>query len=521
VRVNVERRPGSTVSIDIFADDDEFAVAVDKAYRKIARDVTLPGFRKGKAPRHIIEGMIGRDAIVEEAGRDMMEDLYRRAFEQESLIPVGEPQVGLLQAEPIGFNVVIEVFPTVTLGDYRSVRVEPREVTVEESEVEDVLDQLQKTHAEFIPLETPRMPIDGDQIVIDMEVYDGEELFQPPATDSTFILGESAMFESIAEAIKMMMPGSTAELTLAFDEDDETVNPQLWGKTLRYVITLKEVNTRVLPERDDALAAKVGDFATFDELIDRIREDLLRNKAVETRAAVVTEVINAMAETCEVEVPKAMVDKEIESEVMQFRSRLAQQGIQLEQYLQTNRQTLEDLQEEIRPNAARRIRNSVVLQEIAKAEELVVTDEDIAGEIERMAGPAENADRLRTLYQSDYFRGLLENEMFDRKVSEHVVSIATEGRGAITGPGAELLEADRQPQQAGTASTPDEDGARVNGDVAAATLQQDAEVAPAAEAAASEDVAVTEGSAMAAEAVEAEMGETGDVAADAEKVNSA
>jgi trigger factor len=207
VRVNVERMPGSTVSVDIFAEDDEFAVAVDKAYRKIARDVTIPGFRRGKAPRHIIEGMIGRDAVIEEAGRDMMDDLYRRAIEQESIVPVGEPQVGILQAEPIGFNVVIEVFPTVTLGDYRSVRVEPREVDLEENEVEEILDRLQKTHAEFIPPDAPRMPIDGDQVVIDMSVYDGDELFQPAATDSTFILGESPMFESIADAIKMMMPG--------------------------------------------------------------------------------------------------------------------------------------------------------------------------------------------------------------------------------------------------------------------------------------------------------------------------
>jgi trigger factor len=518
------------VSVDIFADDDEFAVAVDKTYRKVARDITLPGFRKGKAPRHIIEGMIGRDAIVEEAGRDMMDDLYRRAIEQESLVPVSEPQVGLLQAEPIAFNVVVEVFPTVTLGDYQSVRVEPREVDIEESDVEDVLEQLQKTHAEFVAPEAARMPIDGDQIVIDMEVYEGDELFQPPATDSTFILGESSMFDTIAEAIKMMMPGSTAELTLAFEEDDTTVNPQLWGKTLRYVITLKEVNQRILPERDDELAAKVGDFESFDAMVERIREDLLRNKATETRAEVVTEVINAMAETCEVEVPTAMVDKEIESEVMQFRSRLAQQGVQLEQYLQSNQQSMEDLQEEVRPNAARRIRNSVVLQEIAKAEGVEVTEDDITSEIERLAGPSENPERLRTLYQSDYFRGLLESEVFDRKLTEHVVSIATEGRGAITGPGAELLKADQEPKPRAESAGDDsaesaveaEDvaGGEMSAEVAELSAETDEASEPAAETAAAESE-VADGSAMVAEAIEAETGDASEAMIDAEKTGSA
>lgn len=443
MRVNVERMPRSTVSVDIFADEDEFAVAVDKAFKKIARDVTIPGFRRGKAPRHIIEGMIGRDAIVEEAGRDMMDDLYRRAIEQESLVPISEPKVGILQDNPIGFNVQIEVFPTVTLGDYASVRVEPRDVDIDESEVEEVLSQLQKVHAAWLPVEEPRSPADGDQIVIDMEVYDGDELFQPPATDSTFVLGESPMFDSIVEAIKMMMPGSTAELTLAFEEGDSSVNPQLWDKTLRYVVTLKEVNYRVLAERDDELAAKSGSFESYDDMVEEIRRDLLRNKATEAQNEVTSEIINAMAEMAVVEIPQAMIEKEVDDELTQFRSRLAQQGMGYDDYLLMNGQTEEDLRDEMRPGAERRIRNSLVLQEIAKAENIEATPEAIDEEIERLAAPSENPERLRTLYQSEYFRGLLESEVFDRLLKERIVDIATEGSGAVTGRGAEALEAQR------------------------------------------------------------------------------
>ncbi|HYI16911.1 MAG TPA: trigger factor [Thermomicrobiales bacterium] len=457
MRVTVERMPGSVAEVDIFADDAEFSEAFNKAYRKIAREVAIPGFRKGKAPRHIIEGMIGRDAIVQQAGEDMMDDLFRRAIEQENLIPVGEPRVGILQPEPIGFKVVVEVYPEVKLGDYRSVRVEPKEVELEDSEVEEVIEQLQKTRATFEELETARQPMDGDQVILDYTVFEGEEQFQEPVEDAAFILGESGIFDSLAEAIKLMTPGTTAAVTLAFDDDDETVAPDLRGKELSYEITLKEVKRRVLPERDDELAKAAGDFETFDALLEQVQKDLLRNKATQTRNEAVTEIINAIAETSEVEIPSTMVEKEIDDELTQFRSRLAQQRVTLEQYLETEHQTMEELRDEIRPNAERRVRNTMVLQEIAKAEELEVTADDVSAEIERLIAGMQDPDRMREIYQSDHFRGLLENELYDRKLTDLVVDIATEGQGAVSGAGAEALKAAMEPPTpAATADTDEE-----------------------------------------------------------------
>lgn len=439
MRVTVERMPGSSVELEIYADEIEFAESYEKALRRVTRDVTVPGFRKGKAPRNIIEKMVGRDAIVDEAGREMMDDLYRRAIEQENLVPVGDPRVGILQAEPIGFQVTIEVFPTVTLGDYASVRVEPREIELEDSDVQEVLDQLQRQHSDWVSVAEPRSPRDGDKIVIDLAVFDGDESFQEPAEDSEFVLGETPLFDALIESIKMMQPGTTAELTLAFDDDDLSVNQALRGKSLRYVITLKDVQDRLMPELDDALAAKVGDFETFAAMHKQIEKDLLRNKATEARGEVATSVIDAMASVAEIDVPGSMVEKELEDELTQFRSRLAQQGLSLDEYLQANDQTMDDLREEMRPNAERRIRNSVVLQEIAKAEELIVTPEDIDAEIDRLAAGSESPERLKTLYQSEYFHGLLENELFDRMLTERVIAIATAGVGAVTGAGAAAL----------------------------------------------------------------------------------
>lgn len=489
MRVTVERLPGSSVELDIFADELEFAEAYEKTLRKVSRDVTIPGFRKGKAPRNLIEKMVGRDAIVDEAGRDMMDDLYRRAIEQENLVPVGEPRVGILQPEPLGFKVTIEVFPTVTLGDYAGVRVEPREVELEDSEVQEVLDQLQRQHSEWVSVEEARSPRDGDKIIIDLAVFDGEESFQEPAEDAEFILGESSLFEALIESIKMMQPGATAELTLAFEKDDLSVNQALRGKSLRYVITLKDVQERVMPELNDELAAKVGQFDSIAAMDEQIRKDLLRNKAMEARGEVATEVINAMAETAEIDVPGSMVEKELEDELTQFRSRLAQQGLNLDDYLQVNNQAMDDLREEMRPNAERRIRNSVVLQEIAKAEGVEVTAEDITAEIDRLATGSENPERLKTLYQSDYFRGLLENELFDRKLTERVIAIATDGRGAVTGSGAAALEAEFNPPAATADAAAGDETAAVDEDDAGEPTEGAADDAAEAEDAVDADVA--------------------------------
>lgn len=442
VKVTVERMPGSVVNLDISADPDEFSAAVDKTIKVVSRQANIQGFRPGKAPRHIVLQRIGRENIVAEAGRNMMDDLYQKALDQENLKPIAEPMVDIVQEEPLNFRVVVEVFPEVELNDYKSVRVEPREVDVDDEEVEEQLEALRKNFAEWVDLETPRQPKEGDQITIDLEVYEGDEEFQEPGQDAVFVLGESNLFEALEEAIRMMMPGATSELTLAFEEDDTSVRSELRGKTLRYNINLKEVKTRELPELDDEFAGQVGDFETIDEMMAELRSDTLRGKAQQARGEVINEIFDAFAEETTVTIPKTMIDTDLDDAINQLRSRLAQQGMNFETYLFSIDKTEEAMREDMRPDAERRVRNTLVLQEIGTAEELEVTDEDIEAEIEKLTEGQQNPEQMQQLYRSDYFRGLLQNEIQDRKLTDFVVELATEGQGPITGPGAEQLEAD-------------------------------------------------------------------------------
>jgi len=446
VKITVDRLPKSVVSIDIAADPEEFADALNSTMREVSRDAQIPGFRKGKAPRHIIERLIGREAIVAEAGRNMMDDLYRRALDEQDLQPVSEPQVDIYNEEPIAFKVVVEVFPTVELGDYKSVRAETREVDIEDDEVEEELQELLKNHAEWVDVEEERQPNDGEQVTIDLEVFEGDEPFQEPATDAVFVLGESNLFDSMVEALKMMVPGSSSEMILAFEEDDETVRPNMRGKTLRYAITLKKISRRDMPELNDEFAKNVNEqFETVDELREAVAEDLLRQKARRSRTEVFNEIVEGIVETSELQVPDTMIESELDDQINQLRSRLAQQGLDFEVYLASNGQTESELREELREDAGERVRNTLVMQEVAKAEGLEVTEEDFDAEIEKLVVGRPNPEQLRSLYGSEYFRGMLENELFDRKMTEMVIELGTEGKGAISGPGAELLEADEAP----------------------------------------------------------------------------
>jgi trigger factor len=267
----------------------------------------------------------------------------------------------------------------------------------------------------------------------------------PQAEDETIVLGETPLFESIVEAVKLMQPGTSGDLTLAFEEDDVTVGPELRGKTLRYEFTLKDVRRRDVPELTDELAATISEYDTVEAMTGRIRRDLLRSKANEARNEVVNQIIDDMTASATLEMPGALVDREIDEEINNTSARFSAQGLTYEDFLMAIGKTDEEYRNDMREGVETRLRRAIVLQEIAKAEGIEITDEDIDAEIDRVVGDAPNPERRRRLFSSEYFRTQLQNELYDRKLTERLIEIATEGRGAITGPGAEILEAGPEP----------------------------------------------------------------------------
>jgi len=384
VKLIVERKPESLVVFDITADDDEFAEAMTRAVRKVSRDVQVPGFRKGKAPRSMVERLYGREVFLREAADDVMERLYRDALKQEEITPVGEPSVEIVELEPVNFIVTIPVYPAIELGDYGSVRVDPVDAAVSESDVEDVIQRLQKGQSPWVEVADPRVPVEGDQVTIDYEVMDGDQPFQDPVTDAVFILGETNLLTPLREKLEEMKVGETETFELAFAEDDETADPTIQGKTLSYRVALKEHKERQVVELDDEFATKVAGAASMDDLRDQIRLDIHQGKTTNGRTEVVNRIIERMLDTATINPPQTMIDEEIEHQLQRFKENLERSETPYEGYLRLQGQTEDDLKEELRPDAERRLRSSLLLAEVGRAEALEVGDEEIDAEIARL-----------------------------------------------------------------------------------------------------------------------------------------
>jgi trigger factor len=422
--------------LDITADDEEFSQAIDRAFRRAGKDIQVPGFRKGKAPRNIIERFYGREVFAQDAAEEVMDSLYRKAIAQEEITPVGEPDVSINSLEPVSFTVSVPVYPTIEPGDYASVRVEPKDAAVTDDDVNAVLERLQKSQATWIDPSEPRTPREGDQVNVDYEVKDGDEEFQEPTKDAQFVLGETNLLQQLRDRIETMNVGDTETFELAFDEDDETADPSIRGKSLTYTVTLNSIKERELPQIDDELAKSAADAGSLEDLKAQIRDDVHQGKTNEARQNVVNEIISQIAENAEVDPPGVMIDEEVEHQLNQLKQNLGQSGTPYEAYLRAQNSTEEQLKEELRPEAERRLRNSLILQEIARRENIEVTGEDIDAELDRILGPiaegSEQSQRMREMYQSDYFRNMVRSEVFDRKLTDHIIEIATEGKGAVT-----------------------------------------------------------------------------------------
>ena len=488
MKLTVERLPESQLLLDIVADDQEVNEAVEKAYRSVSRQIRVPGFRPGKAPRRIIDRLYGPSIYMEEAHRVVVDKLYREAVKQEDIIPVGQPSVEITEVEPLQFKITVPVFPTIEVGDYQSVRAEPRDASVDESEVDVVLERMQKSNSPWVDVTEERTPREGDQVTIDLKVQEGDEEFDQPIEDADFVLGESNLFDQLREVIEGMKVGEVAHTEITFGADDENVNERVRGKTLSYEITLKGIKERQLAELNDEFAKTAAGVDTLEELRTAIRNDLHAGKTSEMRTQLFNEIIDKIAEGASLELPDVMIHDAIHEEMHATERRLAQQGLTLEAYLRMQGQTSDDLHEELRPGVIRRLRNSLLLREIAEKEGIAVNDEDIDSEINALTTGSANSDQLREMYSKEgYFRNLLRDDLFDRKLTDRLVDIATEGRGAVVNG---FVEPETVEADATVADTAEE---APMGLAAAPEAEPATEITPAPEAEAGEGITVPEG----------------------------
>lgn len=377
--------------------------ALSKAFKKVASRVNIPGFRKGKVPRHVFEAKYGVESLYQEAIDLILPDAYRYALRETGIEPIDRPEVDIEQFsknEPMKLTAKVQVKPDVVLGEYKGIEVEERDVGVTEEDIENELKRLQQRHVEVVSVEEGTAQ-NGDIAVIDFEGFvDGEAFEGGKGEKHSLELGSGSFIPGFEEQVVGMSKGEEKELEVAFPEDYHSDN--LKGKAAVFKVKVQDIKRKHVPELDDEFAMDVSEFETFEQfradLVDKIKE----RKLAEFRTYRETAVIDKASANAEVPIPDAMVEAELAGMIGDFESRLRSQGMDLEKYYQFTNQDESSLKDQMRPNAEKRVLNNLVLDAIAKAEGLTATDDEVAQEVASMAERFQrSADELRNIFQSN------------------------------------------------------------------------------------------------------------------------
>ncbi|WP_041313061.1 trigger factor [Heliomicrobium modesticaldum] len=431
MKASVERLENNQVSLQIEIDEATFEQGLEKAYKKVVRQVAVPGFRKGKTPRKILEARYGKEILFEDAVEFIVPDAYKQAIAEHNVEPVEQPKIDVIQIEagkPLIFKALVTVKPEVVLGEYKGIEVEVQPVEVREEDVQRQLETMQKRHARLITLTEGEAQM-GDTAVIDFEGFkDGLSFPGGKGTDHPLELGSNTFIPGFEEGLVGVSVGETVDLHLTFPEQYHV--EELAGQPVLFKVTVKELKRKEYAPIDDEFAKDVSDFETLDELKEDIRKNLMSaaEKAREQakRNAVVEKVVGAS----QVDIPMVMIDSRVDQMLEEYGHRLRYQGISMEQFLAMTKQTQKDLKAQFIPEAEKVVKEELVLEAVAKAEGMSVSDEELNKEIEEMAANYRKpADQIRKILESRGQIDALTEGILLKKAAKFLVDSAKEIAG--------------------------------------------------------------------------------------------
>lgn len=382
----LEKKENNKVSFTIEIPAEKFEEALQKTYLKNRGKFNIPGFRKGKTPRKIIELNYGPEIFYEEAINLLLPEAYSDAVEELKLEPVDTPEVDIekiVKGEPLLAKIEVIVKPEVELGDYKGIEIEKIEYNVTDEHIEDELKSVQEKNGRMIDAGDRPVKV-GDILTIDYAGFVGEDQFQGGTAEGQQLeIGSGQFIPGFEEQLVGKNVGEEVDVVVTFPE--EYHEPSLQGKEAIFKVTIHSIKEKELPELDDEFAKDVSEFDTLDEYKESIRERLAENFKSKEEAENENSLIEKVIGNCKVDIPEAMIDTQLENEIQEFEYRMRMQGLNLDQYLEITNSTLDSLKDQLRPMAADRVRGDLVLEAIAKAENLEVTEEDIDKELEKIA----------------------------------------------------------------------------------------------------------------------------------------
>ncbi|MBM2825860.1 MAG: Trigger factor [Dehalococcoidales bacterium] len=428
MKVTNEKTEARQAFLTIETEPVEVEASLQEAYQHLVKRANIPGFRKGKAPRAILERQLGRERLLDEALNHLIPRTYQQAIKEQGLEAIAQPQVEVVQTDPVIFKVVVPLKPTVKLGDYQSIRFVQEPVSVADGDVDQVVEQLRHQYATWEPV--PRPVEFGDMVVLDiMGILDNKPFLNQQSAQYQVIRESSYPLPGFAEQLVGMKKDEEKQFALPFPADYPTA--ELAGKEALFKVKANEIKQELLPEINDDFAQQVhADFKTVDALRERALADLKARAEERARLDLEERVIDAVVAMSQVEFPPILIDEEIN----RILNRRFEKGNQeMEEYLKNAKKTPQELHEELHPIASQRVTRALVLDKVAVEEKIEASDADIETEIEKIIKSAsenqdkltdENKDKLNEVLHSPQGRESLRQTLVTRKTMQRLIDIA-------------------------------------------------------------------------------------------------
>lgn len=365
---------------------EEFEKGLNEAYNKNKGKITLPGFRKGKAPRKMVEKFYGAEVFYEDAANAIIPEAYAEAAEESKLEIVSQPKIDVVQLEqgkPFIFSAEVAVKPEVELGQYKGVEVAKVDSEVTDEDIANELKKVQEQNSRTISV-AERAVKDGDMTVIDFEGFvDGKAFEGGKGENYSLTIGSHSFIDTFEDQIIGMNIGDEKEINVTFPEEYHA--EELKGKPATFKVKVNEIKEKQLPELDDDFAQDVSDFDTMDAYKESLVSQLKERKANEAKVKKEDEAMEKIIEAAKMDIPEAMINTQVNRMAEDFARRLQQQGLSIEQYFQYTGMTAEKIIDDMKPEALTRIKSRLVLEAIVKAENIEVSDDEVNAELQKMA----------------------------------------------------------------------------------------------------------------------------------------
>ena len=382
-----EKLEGNQGVLTVEVDAETVSTSLDSAFKKVVKQINVPGFRKGKMPRPLFEKRFGVESLYQDAIDLMLPEAYTTAIEETGIEPVDRPEIDVEQMEKgktFIFTATVTVKPEVKLGEYKGLEVETFDTTVTDEDVDNEIKSLQEKQAELVVKEDGKAE-NGDTVVMDFEGFVNGEAFEGgKAENYSLELGSSQFIPGFEEQLVGLATGESKDVEVSFPEEYHAA--ELAGKPAVFKVTIHEIKGKELPELDDEFAKDVDDeVETLDALKEKIKSRLEHDKKHEEEHYLQNTVVEKATANAEVEIPAVMIDNEVDRMLQEFEQRLQMQGMNLELYFQFSGQDEEALRGQMKEEAEQRVRGNLTLEAIVKAENIEVTEEEVNAEVQKMA----------------------------------------------------------------------------------------------------------------------------------------